>query len=102
MMRLLIADVTLTKGKSIHADIRFTARNGVVYAFMMGWPQTTAPQAIPQLALGGNPGAGKIRRVELLGHKGNLKFTQNETALSVELPNEKPCDHAVTFKIEGA
>jgi hypothetical protein len=24
MMRLLIADVTLTKGKTVHADIRFT------------------------------------------------------------------------------
>jgi hypothetical protein len=40
--------------------------------------------------------------VELLGHKGDLKFTQNETALAVELPNEKPCDYAVTLKIEGA
>ena len=83
------------------ADIRFTAKNGVVYAFLMGWPDS-AMQAIPQLALGGNPGAGKIRRVELLGHKGNLKFTQNETALSVELPREKPSDYAVTLKIEGA
>ena len=25
-----------------------------------------------------------------------------ETALAVELPNEKPCDYAVTLKIEGA
>ncbi len=83
------------------ADIRFTAKNGVVYAFLMGWPDS-AMQAIPQLALGGSPGAGKIRRVELLGHKGNLKFTQNETALSVELPREKPSDYAVTLKVEGA
>jgi alpha-L-fucosidase len=32
----------------------------------------------------------------------NLKFTQNEAALSVELPKEKPCDWAVTLKVEGA
>jgi alpha-L-fucosidase len=83
------------------ADIRFTAKNGVVYAFLMGWPDS-AMQAIPQLALGGNPGAGKIQRIELLGHKGNLKFAQNETALSVELPREKPSDYAVTLKVEGA
>ncbi len=82
------------------ADIRFTAKNGAVYAFLMGWPES-AMQAIPQLALGGNPGTGKIRRVELLGHKGNLKFTQNETALSVELPREKPSDYAVTLEDRG-
>jgi hypothetical protein len=35
-------------------------------------------------------------------HKGDLKFTRNETALAVELPNEKPCDYAVTLRIEGA
>jgi hypothetical protein len=46
--------------------------------------------------------AGKIRCVELLGHQGALKFKQNETALSVELPNQKPCDYAITLKIEGA
>jgi alpha-L-fucosidase len=83
------------------ADIRFTAKNGAVYVFLMGWPERSS-LTIPQLALGGNPGGGKIRRVELLGHKGNLKFTQNETALSVELPKEKPCDYAVTLKVEGA
>jgi predicted RNase H-like HicB family nuclease len=44
----------------------------------------------------------RIRGVELLGHKGALKFTQNETALSVDLPSEKPSDYAVTLKIEGA
>jgi alpha-L-fucosidase len=84
------------------ADIRYTTKNGVLYVFVMGWPDPGRPHELAQLALGGKPGAGKVRRVELLGHKGNLKFTQNETALAVELPNEKPCDYAVTLKIEGA
>jgi alpha-L-fucosidase len=83
------------------SDIRFTTKAGIVYAFVMGWPEI-ATQTLPQLGLSGMPGAGKVRRVELLGHKGNLKFTQNETALSVEMPKEKPCDYAVTLKIESA
>jgi alpha-L-fucosidase len=83
------------------ADFRFTAKNSAVYAFVMGWPENASVQ-IPQLALGGKPGAGKIGRVELLGHKGNLKFTQNESALAVDLPKEKPCDYAIAFKVAGA
>ena len=83
------------------ADIRFTSKNGAVFAFLMGWPE--GPSAsIMQLALGGKLGVGKIRRVELLGHKGNIQFTQNESALSIELPRERPCDHAIAFRVEGA
>jgi alpha-L-fucosidase len=82
------------------SDVRFTTRNGSLYAFVMGWPEKEA--AIPTLALGGKLAVGKIRNVELLGHKGKVKFTQDETALKVELPPEKPSDYAVTFKIAGA
>jgi alpha-L-fucosidase len=81
------------------ADVRYTTKNGLVYVFVMGWPDQAGPQQLPQLGLSN---AGKIRRVELLGHRGALQFTQNETALSVEFPNRKPCDYAVTLKIEGA
>ncbi len=83
------------------ADVRFTTKSGAVYAFLMGWPETPAA-SIPQLALGGKLDVGKIRRVELLGHKGNIKFAQSETGLSIELPHEKPCDYAIAFKVEGA
>ena len=47
-------------------------------------------------------GVGKIRKVDMLGFKGNLKWTQAADALRVELPPRKPCDYAVTFKITGA
>jgi alpha-L-fucosidase len=72
----------------------------------MGWPDgKEAPAgklAVPTLALGGKLAVGKIRNVELLGHKGKVKFTQDESALQVELPPEKPSDYAVTLKIAGA
>jgi alpha-L-fucosidase len=81
-------------------DVRFTMKGAIVYAFVMGWPQHEA--VVPLLALGGKLGVGQIRNVELLGHKGKLKFTQNETALKVELPVKKPSDHAITLKVIGA
>ncbi|MBZ5625053.1 MAG: alpha-L-fucosidase [Acidobacteriia bacterium] len=81
-------------------DVRFTTKNGSLYAFVMGWPEKEA--VVPALALGGKNNAGTIKNVELLGHKGKIKFTQDATALRVELPSEKPSDHAITLKIAGA
>jgi alpha-L-fucosidase len=82
------------------SDVRFTTRNGALYAFVMGWPEKEA--VIPTLALGGKLAVGKIRSVELLGHKGQVKFTQDETALKVGMPAVKPSDHAIALKIVGA
>ena len=81
-------------------DVRFTTKGGALYAFVMGWPEREA--SIPALALGGKLEVGKIRSVELLGHRGRLKFTQDETALRIELPPEKPSDHGVAFRVVGA
>ncbi len=66
----------------------------------MGWPDRQA--VIAPLALGGAQGAGKIANVELLGHKGKLQWTQDAAALTVQLPPDKPCEHAVAFKLTGA
>lgn len=81
-------------------DVRFTAKGSDLYAFVMGWPANEA--LIRPLALNGAQGAGRIRRVELLGHKGPVRWTQDETGLKVAMPPEKPCEHAIALKIEGA
>ena len=78
-------------------DVRFTTKANALYAFVMGWPGKEA--SIPALALGGKNSVPRIRNVELLGHKGRLKWTQDAATLKVELPEEKPSDYAVTFKI---
>ncbi len=81
-------------------DIRFTTKGDVIYAFVMGLPDKQA--VIKPLALNSPQQPGKIHHVELLGHKGKLKFTQDETALTVDLPDQKPCDFALTFKVATA
>jgi alpha-L-fucosidase len=78
-------------------DVRFTTKGGTLYAYVMGWPEREA--VVPTLALGGVNQVGKIRGVELLGHRGALQFTQDERALRVTLPAEKPSDYAVCFKV---
>jgi hypothetical protein len=43
-------------------------------------------------------GVGKIQNVELLG-AGKMKFTQNETALTVQLPGKQPSARLVELVI---
>ncbi len=82
------------------ADVRFTMKAAVLYAFVMGWPDFEAE--IKPLAAGTALRVGKIQRIELLGYDGQLQFTQNESGLRILLPEKKPSDHAVVFKITGA
>ena len=77
-------------------DVRFTTKGKTLYAFVMDWP--VAQAVVPSLV----NGAGKIENVELLGHRGKLKWTQDASGLKVEMPAEKPSEHAVALKIAMA
>jgi alpha-L-fucosidase len=82
------------------ADVRFTVKNSTLYAFVMGWPEKTAVVNALGLASPQNP--GKIRNVELLGYKGDLKWKQDDVSLRVEMPAEKLSDIGITLKVELA
>lgn len=81
-------------------DLRFTAKGTAVYAFSMGWPQGEA--VLAPLGTQGNPGLAKVRDVKLLGHNGRLQWGQDAAGLRIQMPAEKPCEHAIAFKIETA
>jgi hypothetical protein len=53
----------------------------------MSWPENVAVVAALGLASAQTP--GKIRRVELLSYKGELKRKQDNASLKVEMPGEK-------------
>jgi alpha-L-fucosidase len=78
-------------------DVRFTSKGKGLYAFVMGWPEGQA--SIAALGLKSEFAPGKIEKVELLGHKGKVTWKQGDGALRIQLPAQKPSDHAVTFKI---
>lgn len=71
------------------ADIRFTAKGGTVYAFLMGWPET-GKLTIRALGSGGAPLGRPVKRVELLGSDVPLAFSQTAEGLQVSLPAERP------------
>jgi alpha-L-fucosidase len=81
------------------ADIRFTTRGDTLYATVMDWPagQTVTISSLAE----GQPVQGKVERVELLGHPGPLKFTQDAAGLKVTFPQEKPCDFVYSLKVTG-
>jgi alpha-L-fucosidase len=78
-------------------DVRFTSKGRTLYAFVMGWPEKEA--VIRALGTGSKPEAGKIQNVELLGFKGKLKWAQEAPGLRVQMPKQRPCDHAIALKI---
>ncbi len=75
-------------------DVRYTKKGGVLYAFAMGWGGQSA--TFPELASGKQT---HVRNITLLGHRGKLKWKQRPSGLVVELPPEKPCEHAVAFRV---
>jgi alpha-L-fucosidase len=81
------------------ADIRFTTHGNTLYATVMSWPGD-APVTIASLAKGATV-QGNVKKVELLGHAGPLKFTQDADGLKVIFPTEKPCDFVYALKITG-
>ena len=78
-------------------EVRFTTKGDSLYAFIMGWPQKLV--LIKALANTSPLSPLKISNVELLGYKDKVIWTQDEQGLTVVMPEQKPCDHAITLKI---
>ncbi|MDP4210556.1 MAG: alpha-L-fucosidase [Bacteroidota bacterium] len=81
------------KVKLTAKDIRFVQKDKVIYATLLGLPS----EDIIIKSLGKNN--GDIKRIELLGSKEKLKWSQENEKLSIKNPNTVPNDIALVFKI---
>ncbi len=75
-------------------DIRFTQKDGKLYAIMMDWPEN-GKLAIE--SLGKNSEYAKninIKNVQLLGSDTTLEWSHKDTALHITLPTKKIGDYA--------
>ena len=83
-------------------DIRFTTKDGALYAILFAWPMSDEPAVITSLAKSKAPNA-KIEKVEMLGVAHPLQFTQDDSGLTVKMPTPpiKPCEHAYVLRITG-
>jgi alpha-L-fucosidase len=82
------------------ADVRFTTKGDVLYAILLGWPESG--EAIIQ-SLGANLPlyTAKIERISLVGSPASLQWQREAGALKVKLPTERPGKTAFVLKIEG-
>ncbi len=82
-------------------DIRFTTKGKTLYAIALGWPGD-GKMTIKSLARTSDATQNKISKVELLGYKGKLTFSQNSEGLVVELPDVKLSDLTCALRITGS
>ncbi|MDP9051783.1 MAG: alpha-L-fucosidase [Acidobacteriota bacterium] len=78
-------------------DIRFTRKGDTVYAFGFVWPENRK-YIIKTLASGSSAMPKPIQRVELIGG-GPIKFTQEPSGLTLNLPDQAPNEYAYAFII---
>ncbi len=77
---------------------RFSVKQDILYVFVMK-PISDGKSVVRSLANGKS--LSKIKSVELLGSKGKLSFTQDETGLHVQLPAPAGGDYPFVLKIRG-
>ncbi|MFD1256917.1 alpha-L-fucosidase [Mucilaginibacter terrae] len=89
------------KGKPFTAeDIRFASKGSVVYATIMGWPESGKTK-VKSLGKNSDKNGKKVESVQLLSTKQKLVFEQKEDALYVTMPDNKPLEYyANALKIQ--
>jgi alpha-L-fucosidase len=76
-------------------DIRFTAKNGLVYVFLLDVPlEKVSIQSLSKIA-----GNGLVEKVELLGSTETLKWSQTKKALEIEASKKYPSSEALCYRI---
>ena len=78
-------------------DVRFTAREGTLYAIVLGAPQKDL--AIKSLGAAADLLGKPIGDVTLLGGDGKAQWRQMADALTIQAPEKMPNDFAVVYKI---
>lgn len=79
------------------ADIRFTKKDGTVYATLMGWPEESEC-VIKSFAKDADTYSGDVTSVKLLGH-GDVEFRHESDGLHIVLPSTRPNEIAPVLAI---
>nr|WP_262483235.1 alpha-L-fucosidase [Bacteroides luti] len=87
------------KNKYTAEDIRFTEKNGTLYAIVMEWPKD-GKIVIKSLAAGSPNYEKEIKKVQLLGSR-KASFTRDNTGLIITLPDLKPNNMPLVLKINN-
>lgn len=76
-------------------DIRFTAKNGDLYAIALGWPEEGT------LVIRSLTGVN-VHSIYLLGAQDRLLWNRTDRGLQIHLPSQRPGEHAFAVRLQGA
>jgi alpha-L-fucosidase len=79
-------------------DIRFTTKDGFLYAYCLGTPAEDI--VIKYLAKGSKFESAPVASVKMLGSDQKIRFSQNEAGLVIRKPSKMPAWQVIGFKIE--
>ena len=82
-------------------DFRFTTLNNQLYAIALDWSED-GEMLVTSLAKEAGHLDKAIQKVSLLGSDQSLEWEQTAEGLRIQLPAEKPGEHAFVFEIELA
>ncbi len=82
-------------------DIRYTTSNGVIYASILGQPETGKEYLLKAFAADALPEELSIQRVSLLGSDVAVRWTEEEQGLRIKIPECRTDEMAVVIKIES-
>lgn len=80
-------------------DIRFTTKNGKLYAIALDWPNNGTLE-IKSLDKKDEHCHQDAKSVHMLGNDGELQWSQSDESLIIELPKEKPNEYTFAFEID--
>lgn len=80
-------------------DVRYTQKDGVLYATVLDWPKSDQVLEMPFVVSTFND-TGKIRAVSLIGSDDPPKWEAHPDGLRVTMPEKPPCDYAYVLKVE--
>jgi alpha-L-fucosidase len=84
--------------ESVAADIRFTAKDDVLYAISLGWPDDSVFR-IKTLCSDNPYVSAPIASVDFISGSGEIEWMQTGDALVIEIDGKKPCEAAYAFRI---
>lgn len=81
-------------------DIRFTAKDGVLYVTGLAWPENNQV-VVKTLASGSKHYPQEIGSVKLLGTQSEVGWERTTEGLKVNLPSERPSEFAYVLRLEA-
>ncbi|OHX68510.1 alpha-L-fucosidase [Flammeovirga pacifica] len=83
---------------AVAEDIRFTTNGDHLYAIALDWPKD-GKLNVKNLGENSQYLTQEVLTVSMLGSNEKIQWERKDDGLMVQLPKEKPCDHAYVIKL---